>query len=383
MYTAQDVVEYLLDSTGGGAQDSYHRVLRQAVAHSYRELITAKDWRWYETSEEIDMNAVASTDPYGYYETTLPWGTQSVDSITVNEPVGWDYISSYLEPRDFNRLYNNSTWNSSSPAVWTVDKDPEYQDRYRVRILAGWQYPCTATLTYRRRPKDLRYTGYEPIAREGYCNLMNSSAHLYASEDPSDPQQLSNFRSDMVGAILRIRNDKTYHPESLQGLHPYESEAVIVQANGPTADVKSPESIPPYTRCKYTITDALDISPGMYTAMLSGAEVWVARLMNKDFQGLFEFYQRDLRIAFEADAVAVISGGERKHGYGPYGVYGTAGTYGWGGLWWLYIRPGEDGGTRDCGTGNGGPNQGGPCTVPCDVNGGKADTEFEECGNSE
>ena len=34
--TAQDVIEYLLASTGGGAQDGEHAAIRQAVTHGVR-----------------------------------------------------------------------------------------------------------------------------------------------------------------------------------------------------------------------------------------------------------------------------------------------------------------------------------------------------------
>ena len=170
--------------------------------------------------------------PHGYYEHLLPWGVQSVDSIAMNEPVGWNYQTAYLEPRDFSRLYANTTWNSSSPAVWTVDKSPLAFDRYRVRVLQGYQWPATGTLTYRRRPKDLRYTGFEPIARKGVCSWNAQFTATLSS---------NVWRDVMVGAVLRIRDDKVYRP-SLPGIHPYEEEAVVYEllAALPDAWVLSP-----------------------------------------------------------------------------------------------------------------------------------------------
>lgn len=419
MYTASDAIYYLLDMTGGGAQDSYHRVLRQAVFNSYREVITATNWRWYETSEEFDMEAdgeikgtvqtvadlpsdandfdiylVSSqnrryqkkpvrgwTDigPQGYYEHLLPWGVQSVDSIAMNEPVGWNYQAAYLEPRDFNRLYANTTWNSSSPAVWTVDKSPLAFDRYRVRVLQGYTWPATGTLTYRRRPRDLRYTGFEPNARKGLCSWNDQGTASLSS---------NKFRENMVGCVLRIIDDTSYHPESLTGMHPYTDEGVIyeLQETDSDASILSPHGnlgLPSetYDKCKYIITDALDVSPGMYSAILSNAEVWVNRMQGRDYGTTYELYSKDLRLAFESDAVATISGSSRKHGHGAYGGYGAGGGYG-GSLWWLYIRPGTDQGTRGCNGGVGGPNENGTCVLPCDVSGGSASTEFDDCGHA-
>ena len=417
MYTAYDAVAYLLDSTGGGSQDGYHRAIRSAVFNAYRDVIVAKDWRWYETTEEFDLNdslsltgvvptvadlpanaadgdvyLVSSQNrrykkypirgwvdigPHGYYEHLLPFGVQSVDAIAMNEPVGWNYQSAYLEPRDFNRLFANTTWNSSSPAVWTVDKSPLAFDRYRVRMLQGYQWPATGTLTYRRRPRDLRYTGWEPIARKGFCSWRPGVSATFSANKIPD---------NMIGSVLRIIDDKSFHPESLSGMHPYTDEGVIWSVNTPDRDdasvISATLSHGTYDLTKYIITDALDISPGMYTALLSTAEFWLARLMGREASGVFELMQRDTRIAFENDAVAVISGDSRKHGHGPYGAYGNAGAYGYGALWWLYIRPGTDQGTRGCDGGSGGPNADGTCVLPCDVTGGSASTEFDDCGHA-
>ena len=414
MYTASDAIYYLLDTTGGGAQDSYHRVLRQAVFNSYREVITATNWRWYETTEEFEMDESSHIDgtvgsvsdlpsvaevgdvymvssqnrryryqpvrgwvdigPIGYCEHMLPWGVQSVDSISLNEPAGWNYQASYLEPRDFNRLYANTTWNSTSAAMWTVDKSPLAFDRYRVRVLQGYSYPSSGTLTYRRRPRDLRYTGFEPNARKGLCSWNQEWTASLTS---------NKWRGNMVGSVLRIIDDTSYHPESLTGMHPYTDEGVIYDLAGTDADalILSPngnKGLPSdtYSGCKYIITDPLDVSPGMYSAILSNAEVWVNRMQGRDYGTTYELYSKDLRLAFESDAVATISGSSRKHGHGAYNYGGSGGS-----LWWQYLRPGSDQGTRDCNGGVGGPNADGTCALPCDVSGGSASTEFDDCGH--
>jgi len=47
MNTAQDLIYYLLSSTGGGAQDGEHAAIRQAVVHGVREVLQARDWLWH------------------------------------------------------------------------------------------------------------------------------------------------------------------------------------------------------------------------------------------------------------------------------------------------------------------------------------------------
>lgn len=374
MYTSYDAVSYLLDSTGGGAQDGYHRAIRSAVFNAYRDLLTAKsDWRWYETHEDIEINT-------RYIAHTLPWGVQSVDSITVNEPVGWDMMARYVTPRDFQRIYDEK-WNELIDLIWTVAPSATMPDRYDLRILSGYGYfPGMATLTYRRRPRDLRLTGWEPTSRQGTVSWNGSIA---TGTDTA-------FNNHMLGSVIRVSGDVSYEPESLTGLHPYVDEGLITSVNGNILATWSPAGSISYSSTKYHITDYLDISPGMYTAMLSGAEFWLARLMGKDYGTVYELYQRDLRIAFESDAVAVLEGRHLLRRYGYYYPF------------W-YLRPGVDQGV--VGPGTGGPNEDGTCALKPDVSGGDSDSgeigtpgedefvgsldggssesDFDDCGNPE
>jgi hypothetical protein len=59
---------------------------------------------------------------------------------------------------------------------------------------------------------------------------------------------------------------------------------------------------------KYAITDIVDASPQMYTAILSAAELWYARVAGKSADSVLAIYNRDLRIAMENDAVVPWSG---------------------------------------------------------------------------
>lgn len=342
MYTSLDVVEYLLDSTGGGAQDSYHRAIRSAVFHAYRDLVTVRDWRWYETHDQIQIDQ-------RYQVHTLPWGVQSVDAITISEPVGWEIMAKYVTPRDFQRIYDQD-WNEVIDLIWTVAPSEISPDRYELRFLTGYGWvPGDATLTYRRRPKDLRLTGYEPTSRQGTIDWTGTEARGTGTD----------FNSHMLGAVIRVSGDSSYHPESLTGLHAYKDEGLIYQvANSTKLYAWSPMGGMNYLNTKFAVTDYLDIAPGMYSALLSGSELWLARLMGRSIESMFAIYNRDLRMAFESDAVAVLEGRERRFGcYYPF---------------W-YLRPGFDQGIL--GPGTGGPNEGGTCPLKPDISGGDADSE--------
>jgi hypothetical protein len=76
---------------------------------------------------------------------------------------------------------------------------------------------------------------------------------------------------------------------------------------------------------KYAITDVVNASPQMYTAVLSACEMWYARLAGKDYGGAMNAFNRDLRIAMENDVVTPISGMPAM----GYNFGGSPRTMGW------------------------------------------------------
>ena len=337
MHCASDVIDYLFATTGGGAQDQEHRVLRQAVFHAYRDLVAVRDWRWHHTSEVVDLDPDVLVTSL-----VLPWGVQSVDSLQLTFP---SIAAEYVSPMEWERL-NNSELNQLVRLVWTVMPSRQWLDRYEIRVLNGWRerHYQQCTLTYRRRPRDLRCTGWEPDNRTGTISWNGSQAAGTGT----------NWSNQVLGCVLRVSGDPKKAPESLAGMVPYRDEGLITRVDSPTQlEIWSPATNINYTGTRFVITDYLDISPGMYTALLSGAELWAARLLGKNIEGPSGVYARDLRMAFESDAVAPLSGRETTaNGYYDF---------------W-YLRPGADQPYRDWGYG--GPNASGTCPIPPPLNGG-------------
>ena len=255
MYSAYDAIEYLLSSTGGGAQDQEHRVLRQSVFHAYRDLVATRDWRWHFTNETIDLSGTNRLVRH-----TLPWGVQSVDAFTLPQT---GLVSEYLSPTEWERLLN-SQFRNFVRVAWTVLPSKLIPDRYDLCIFNGWSYETCVTVSYRRRPKDLRFSGWEPQARSGTISWSDREAEGSGT----------TFTNLMIGSVLRVSADPKRHPEGLTGMNAYSDEGLIygvantgkLYAYSPAGKMAYPEGT------KYLITDYLDISPGMYTALLSGAE---------------------------------------------------------------------------------------------------------------
>jgi len=356
IYTAFDVIEYLLSTTGGGAQDQEHRALRQALFHAYREVVSIRDWQWHHTTQKIVLDRDGNVTRH-----VLPWGVQSVDSLHINNP---EEIAEYVSQSEWDRLANGTGRNFVSP-VWSAFPSELMPDRWEVRVLSRTRQGAEATLTYRRRPRDLRYSGWEPVARSGTVTLSGGEVSGVGTK----------FGANMIGAVLRVSGERAHAPESLAGMHPYRDEAIITQVASPTlAYAWSPAGAIEYGETRYIVTDYLDISPNMYTAVLSCAESWLARLMGKSIEAPMSVFHRDLRMAFEQDSIAPISG--QRPMYGAYFPFWHL----WGG---------------DCGGGGGGGGGGGTCQTPGPadggtatlsggriLDGGRSDTTFDGCGNA-
>lgn len=297
MYCAYDVIEYLMSSTGGGALDGEHRALRQALFHAYRDLVSIRDWKWHHTTEIVPIS-----DADLIVTHRLPWGVTSVDAVYLPQ---LRISAEYVAQTEWKRI-ETSTNQQLVRLAWTVMPPSEPGDRYELKIYNGYRYNEDLTLTYRRRPRDIRYTGWESNSRIGTVTM--SPAGLGSSESTVAGTG-TQFNQHMVGSVFRASGSSTNHPEGLTGMHPYLVEGVVTSVNSSTSmDIVIPEEVANYTGTKYIVTDYLDISPTMYTALLSGSEVWLARLLGKNIEGAMGVNARDLRLAFEQDTTAPMDG---------------------------------------------------------------------------
>lgn len=322
MYTAYDVIEYLLSSTGGGAQDQEHRALRQALFHGYRDLMSVRDWKWHQANDTITLTSADLVTTY-----RLPWGVSSIDAVYMPQ---LRIAAEYVNQTDWKRI-EQSPYQQLVRLAWTVLPSANKEGYYELKIYNGYRYNETLTFTYRRRPRDLRLTGWEPSSRAGTVTFTSTTNPYGYGSVLTVSGSGTSFSSPMLNAVIRVSGDSSYHPEGLAGMHPYVTEAFITAVGGSSSmTAHSPETATLVSGSKYLVTDLLDISPTMYTALLSACEAWLARLMGKNSEAAMAIHARDLRLAYEADTIAPVSG--RR-----------ASTGGFFSFW--YLRPGVDQGT--------------------------------------
>lgn len=266
-YAAQDILEYLMNSVGGGAQDAEHRLLRAAAHHAYRDVMNARDWNFHSATGTLTNGGGGSGN--GVTSFTLPENVKNIDSLI--PPVTNPTVTTYVTPTEWQRI-NIMLPALNAPIYWTVMKDPSLPDRWQIRM-AGAPPDVTFNYIFRRRPSPLRYFGVEPEARQAGFTL--------------------------AGAVRRYGTANAF-PEGLSGLYPFTAQEII----GLTGSMVGT----PPTGAKTVVSDYVDASDPMFTAVLSGAEVWLAKLNGKNVEGAMTVYNKDLRMAFEADSVVPVSG---------------------------------------------------------------------------
>jgi hypothetical protein len=392
MNTAQDIVAYLLASSGGGAQDGEHQAIRQAVLHGVREVMQCRNWLWHTrtgsfTTQQISTTGsitagsknitVASTEgfvpgrtvevgaahfptptrivsiagnvvtvdvpasktisgitikPQTYYD--LPVDLKDIDTLVTNT-VGT--LHCYISPQEWQRLEIN-TRGAGEPYYYTVMRSDLQPDRYQIRFVG---VPTTDTVvhySYRIIPQPIKYMGYERLCRQGTVSV----ALVGASNTPVVTGVGTAFPQDCAGSYIRFGaegmdadpigstvpfvmerriekwNSKTeilvssstvYNRPGPYGIpNPDEFDGGVVGTPSTPSVIYSSEVATLPVKSKYAITDVIDASPQMYTAILSACEMWYARVAGKPADAAMASFNRDLRIAMENDVVTPRSG---------------------------------------------------------------------------
>lgn len=294
-HCAQDIIEYLMATVGGGTQDSEHRMLRAAAGNAYRDVVYSREWKWHDTEASLP-DPIANSNGKAYL---LPAGVSSVDAVVPpDRTVRTAYVTyqEYLRLESYQSSYGDTIY-------WTTANSPSKPGRQM--LLFGGIPPGIDEarhdeyyISYRRKPGPLVRMGYERVSRDGSLTAENAS-----------------------GAVKRYGTAATY-PEGPYGLHPYTAEEVLG-----TAD--SLVGTPP-ENAKTVVSDFLDVADYMVSAVLSGAESWLARLQGKNVEGALSAHMRDMRLAMEADTAAPMSGRRLNLSRHPEGIpipfSGTAST---------------------------------------------------------
>jgi hypothetical protein len=360
MNTAQDVIDYLLTTTGGGAQDGEHRAIRAAVVHGVREVFQTRDWLWHTktgtfttvqakttatltkdssvitvadpsifiagrivapsssqyfsltprvvsvsgTSVTLDRAAVSSaTNVIMLVQTfyDLPANVKDIDAL-MTETVGTLHF--YVTPQEWQQLQVN-TRGAGEPYYYTIMRSDVNPDRYQVRFVGVPTDGTVVFYTFRYIPDAIRLMGFEASCRTGTVTAASNSTTVTLSG--------STFPTDMSNTAIRF-GTATNDADSLGSLTPYVYERRVISRDSDTT-VTVDSSLSAMTGVKYAVSNIIDASPQMWTAILSAAEMWYARVAGRPAKDSVAVFNRDLRLAMENDVIAPMSGRQYMHHY--------------------------------------------------------------------
>ncbi len=312
----------------------------------------------------VTLNQKATVDsdnvevrPQVFYD--LPPDLQNIGTLKTNT-VGT--LHCRISPTEWQQLEIN-TDGSGEPYYFTVMRSDSNPDRYQIRFVGVPQDDVLVHYVYRLTPKPIKYFGYERICREGTVKLEKNTDDnkMYViGTNTSFPQDCASAyirfgsdgnNADPVGATVPFIMERRIE-EWKSGTSLVVSDTTVYERPGPDGAPQQPIYFdagevalepPPETSLdqeiaattdydelntplpaltKYAITDVINASPQMYTAIISSCEMWYARLAGKPADVAMATFNRDLRLAMEADVVTPISGLARSQ-------YPTPRSMGW------------------------------------------------------
>lgn len=355
LFTYRDAVRHVIDYLGADIKEVARRDARRAVLAAYREFSACFRWSYYYQVGRVDTVAHYNTGTVdfdftgGTFERQLTlasgtwptWATYGVvvisnvayqvatrESSTVitlspNSNPGADvaagttytiYRDTYPMPSDFlasdqmteasNNLYpvyvHPSHWlemqrkskSPAQPSTYTYTSDPNYFGTMAMRLHPPPDNIYHYDFIYQRRPRPLIYdevsAGTVAVTSAAFSVTGTSTA----------------FVSDHVGSVIRISDDGTNPPESLEWQNPYDQERVITAYTSATSLTVDTAWDTTRSAVRYIISDPVDIEEGaMMNAFLRCCERQVAISKSLKTKGQADAdYDRALILAREADS---------------------------------------------------------------------------------
>ena len=258
---------------------------------------------------DVDGNPgqdVASGTSYTLYPRCYPLPTDFRQVLSIAEESSWQ-VGSYVDPTAMFELdrYDTETGN---PRYYTVAEVPDQLGR-----MGLWLFPPSDTtepidILYRRKLRDLRYSGHNSAEFAGTIAVTASS--------PTVAGTSTSFESGMAGSILRISATST-KPTGLEGTNAWAEQRVIKSVTNATTLTLDGNVSTTRASASYVISDPIDIDNSFWSAFLACCEKHLAIARNaKSKAELIILYRDALQQAKAGDAR---TGGRR--------VCGTPQTY--------------------------------------------------------
>lgn len=368
LLTFADVVDHCKDFLESYSKAARLPVIRRAVLDAYQSVSTAHRWSFLERNGRIHLHARQTAGTVAYEQATrrvtltdATWPDWAIDgSIRLGGNTGlvcdiqavessttalldpmmnpgrdlaaaayvlyqrWAWLPSDFQaftgpfaeqswqmglPVSLSELLAMDRYQSSSgePLYYAIADVPDVYDRKALYFWPQMEADRTSDFVYRRRPRQLRYSGQEGAEFAGTITTIAGSPVVHGVGTAFDAGQ--------VGSILRIGSSGNVLPTSAYGDAPFAEERSIVavtNASTITLDSGASES---RDGVRYVLTDPIDLGWVAHTAFLRECERQLGHLKAVDALARLEMEsQRALLEAMAADN-ATWSDAVQEHPY--------------------------------------------------------------------
>ena len=209
---------------------------------------------------------IASTT-YSLYK---QWYTLPVNFADLTGPIRADtgYI---LEPITLTEMLRKHrvSYNTGDPQWYTVAEVPDLYG-----ALGMYLYPIrtsTTTLDYvgRRQPRQLQHTGYDARDFAGTIAVTAGSTTVTGSD--------TLFKNNMVGSILRVGDDTSNRPTSMEGEYPFTEERSIASVESATSLTLDNNIVTTSSEKKYIVSCPIDLGTQMHNLFMRQCEKHLTR----------------------------------------------------------------------------------------------------------
>ncbi len=152
----------------------------------------------------------------------------------------------------------------------------------------------TLDFLYKRRPRDLVYSGHASGDYAGTVSVSSGTSTLVGSA--------TTFLSSHVGSVVRMPSTGASRPTGIEGLNPYTSQRTIASVASASSAVLDANATQAFASVGYSISDPIDMDVAMYEVFLRLCEKNIAQVRNLESRTLTEAEaSRAMAIAKQGD----------------------------------------------------------------------------------
>lgn len=220
------------------------------------------------TDRNFGQNYATSTSLTLYQEhITLPDNFRDIDVSVAGDAAGRPL--SCMSPSEY--VYQHQFGSvTGDPTHYCIMQDPENLGRTALFLYPAPAQVRTYRVAYRKKPRDLWYTGTEAEASETGTVTISAAAAITGSS--------TAFASRMAGSVFRVSSTANTVPTDKYGTNRYAEQGIIKTYTSATSLTLASAFTGTYSSARFVISDPVDIDPIMIPAFYARCRLELARL---------------------------------------------------------------------------------------------------------